>query len=107
PNPATYIHNPHTWTDPLGLSPCEINWSAKSTKTFGHTFKTHGKGHTLEQMADRARGKGKPQGQWLDDKTAAELMRREHRPGLTKAEEAYVVEIPKGLGRVVFEDGTW
>ncbi|MEC4014877.1 putative T7SS-secreted protein [Streptomyces sp. H27-D2] len=21
-NPATYIHNPHTWTDPLGLGPC-------------------------------------------------------------------------------------
>nr|WP_079082974.1 polymorphic toxin type 30 domain-containing protein [Streptomyces antibioticus] len=21
PNPATYVHNPHTWTDPLGLSP--------------------------------------------------------------------------------------
>ncbi|MFD8870036.1 putative T7SS-secreted protein [Streptomyces sp. NPDC059590] len=22
PNPATYIHNPHTWTDPFGLAPC-------------------------------------------------------------------------------------
>ncbi|MFE3021157.1 putative T7SS-secreted protein [Streptomyces sp. NPDC059256] len=22
PNPTTYPHNPHTWTDPLGLSPC-------------------------------------------------------------------------------------
>ncbi|MGW2344539.1 putative T7SS-secreted protein [Streptomyces sp. NPDC001661] len=22
PNPATYIHNPHTWADPLGLSGC-------------------------------------------------------------------------------------
>ncbi|WP_328438784.1 DUF6531 domain-containing protein [Streptomyces sp. NBC_00444] len=22
PNPTTYVHNPHTWTDPLGLSPC-------------------------------------------------------------------------------------
>ncbi|MFJ5230138.1 polymorphic toxin type 30 domain-containing protein [Kitasatospora sp. NPDC088391] len=21
PNPETYVHNPHTWTDPLGLSP--------------------------------------------------------------------------------------
>ncbi|MCT7351318.1 polymorphic toxin type 30 domain-containing protein [Streptomyces sp. 15-116A] len=21
PNPSTYVHNPHTWTDPLGLSP--------------------------------------------------------------------------------------
>ncbi|MDX3228040.1 putative T7SS-secreted protein [Streptomyces sp. ME19-01-6] len=23
PNPATYVHNPHTWSDPLGLTPCE------------------------------------------------------------------------------------
>ncbi|GAA2449696.1 putative T7SS-secreted protein [Streptomyces macrosporus] len=23
PNPATYVHNPHTWTDPLGLAPEE------------------------------------------------------------------------------------
>lgn len=22
PNPATYVHNPHTWADPLGLAPC-------------------------------------------------------------------------------------
>ncbi|MET9536049.1 putative T7SS-secreted protein [Streptomyces sp. NPDC006553] len=22
PNPAMYIHNPHTWSDPLGLGPC-------------------------------------------------------------------------------------
>ncbi|MFD9570764.1 polymorphic toxin type 28 domain-containing protein [Streptomyces sp. NPDC059982] len=22
PNPTTYVHNPHTWADPLGLSPC-------------------------------------------------------------------------------------
>ncbi|MFH7599669.1 putative T7SS-secreted protein [Streptomyces racemochromogenes] len=22
PNPATYIHNPHTWSDPLGLTAC-------------------------------------------------------------------------------------
>ncbi|MGX1506685.1 UNVERIFIED_CONTAM: RHS repeat-associated protein [Streptomyces graminofaciens] len=22
PNPATYVHNPHRWSDPLGLSPC-------------------------------------------------------------------------------------
>ncbi|MEU4926804.1 DUF6531 domain-containing protein [Streptomyces yokosukanensis] len=22
PNPVTYVHNPHTWIDPLGLTPC-------------------------------------------------------------------------------------
>ncbi|MBP5937935.1 RHS repeat-associated core domain-containing protein [Streptomyces acidiscabies] len=23
PNPALYVHNPHTWADPLGLTPCD------------------------------------------------------------------------------------
>ncbi|APE22633.1 MULTISPECIES: putative T7SS-secreted protein [Streptomyces] len=23
PNPASYVHNPHTWGDPLGLTPCD------------------------------------------------------------------------------------
>ncbi|UUA06633.1 DUF6531 domain-containing protein [Streptomyces sp. CRCS-T-1] len=23
PNPVTYVHNPHTWADPLGLTPCK------------------------------------------------------------------------------------
>ncbi|MGA4879272.1 putative T7SS-secreted protein [Streptomyces lydicamycinicus] len=23
-NPITYVHNPHAWTDPLGLGPCEV-----------------------------------------------------------------------------------
>ncbi|MFD9938299.1 DUF6531 domain-containing protein [Streptomyces massasporeus] len=23
PNPDTYVHNPHTWADPLGLTPCK------------------------------------------------------------------------------------
>ncbi|WP_276528321.1 putative T7SS-secreted protein [Streptomyces noursei] len=25
PNPAAYVHNPHTWTDALGLSACQLN----------------------------------------------------------------------------------
>ncbi|MEV6583198.1 putative T7SS-secreted protein [Streptomyces sp. NPDC051582] len=27
PNPTTYVHNPHTWSDPLGLKPCKIRVS--------------------------------------------------------------------------------
>ncbi|WP_020141227.1 putative T7SS-secreted protein [Streptomyces sp. 351MFTsu5.1] len=23
PNPVTYVHNPHSWSDPLGLTPCQ------------------------------------------------------------------------------------
>nr|WSX77836.1 DUF6531 domain-containing protein [Streptomyces sp. NBC_00899] len=32
PNPATYVHNPHTWTDPLGLSPYPTTPPAKVTE---------------------------------------------------------------------------
>jgi RHS repeat-associated protein len=28
PNPATYVHNPTTWIDPIGLAPCRIRVSA-------------------------------------------------------------------------------
>ncbi|NEA99760.1 putative T7SS-secreted protein [Streptomyces sp. SID13726] len=27
PNPGTYVHNPHTWTDPLGLAPCNLDFA--------------------------------------------------------------------------------
>ncbi|MEU7021308.1 putative T7SS-secreted protein [Streptomyces sp. NPDC046203] len=29
PNPATYVHNPHTWSDPLGLMACPIGGPEK------------------------------------------------------------------------------
>ncbi|MCX4588093.1 putative T7SS-secreted protein [Streptomyces sp. NBC_01481] len=33
PNPAAYVHNPHTWFDPLGLSPCrELGLSDSAQK---------------------------------------------------------------------------
>ncbi|WP_245245330.1 RHS repeat-associated core domain-containing protein, partial [Streptomyces palmae] len=28
PNPAAYVHNPHTWTDPLGLAGCRATKAA-------------------------------------------------------------------------------
>ncbi|WP_314174313.1 putative T7SS-secreted protein [Streptomyces winkii] len=28
PNPATYVHNPHTWADPLGLAGCKVDSKA-------------------------------------------------------------------------------
>ncbi|MEU5456722.1 putative T7SS-secreted protein [Streptomyces globisporus] len=35
PNPATYVHNPHTWGDPLGLAPDAGCPDAPSHKTAG------------------------------------------------------------------------
>ncbi|MFE1908930.1 colicin D domain-containing protein, partial [Streptomyces gardneri] len=48
-NPATYIHNPHTWSDPLGLSPCPKDakgaWEEKadfsSQKVMSKKFHAH------------------------------------------------------------------
>ncbi|MER6393168.1 putative T7SS-secreted protein [Streptomyces sp. NPDC001523] len=36
PNPATYVHNPHTWSDPLGLAPCPPRVSGGGWDLRGH-----------------------------------------------------------------------
>ncbi|WP_370413706.1 putative T7SS-secreted protein [Streptomyces fradiae] len=49
PNPATYVHNPHTWSDPLGLGPCPTDakgaWENKadfsSQKVMSKKFDAH------------------------------------------------------------------
>ncbi|MFF6979569.1 polymorphic toxin-type HINT domain-containing protein [Streptomyces sp. NPDC008343] len=82
-----------------GGTPC-VNWSAKSVKTFGHTFSDHGK--SVAQLADRARKKGEPQGRWTDNGKAAEFLKS----AWVEGAGARSVRIPEGLGQVVFEDGT-
>ncbi|WP_107097266.1 DUF6531 domain-containing protein, partial [Streptomyces sp. NBRC 110028] len=52
-NPSTYIHNPHTWTDPLGLAPKCLNELGKEGKDANENFipgSAEGK-----QLADRLR----------------------------------------------------
>jgi RHS repeat-associated protein len=105
PNPHTYTRNPVTLIDPLGLTPYpagEINWSPKSTKTFGHTFTRHGQ-KQFKKLKGRAASTGQAQGHWLDDEGAAALMKNEYRP---EATEPYEVAIPPGLGQVINPDGT-
>ncbi|NKI40675.1 RHS repeat protein [Streptomyces sp. LD120] len=34
PNPAVYVRNPHTWTDPFGLSPCPEHLFRGTTRGF-------------------------------------------------------------------------
>ncbi|MER5774813.1 polymorphic toxin type 30 domain-containing protein [Streptomyces sp. NPDC002039] len=36
PHPATYVHNPHTWSDPLGLAPCPPRVSGGGWDLRGH-----------------------------------------------------------------------
>ncbi|MEU9191273.1 RHS repeat-associated core domain-containing protein, partial [Streptomyces sp. NPDC048484] len=47
PNPATYVANPHSWTDPFGLAPCPRGaWADKadfsSQKVMSKKFHAHG-----------------------------------------------------------------
>ncbi|MFI8236317.1 RHS repeat-associated core domain-containing protein, partial [Streptomyces sp. NPDC085866] len=38
PNPVTYIHNPHVWTDPLGLAPRCLNDTGQEGKDVNENF---------------------------------------------------------------------
>ncbi|MFF3389895.1 hypothetical protein ACFYW1_02905 [Streptomyces sp. NPDC002669] len=80
-----------------------VNWSSRSVKTFGHTFKTHGAGaKNTKALTDRARSTGNQQGQWLDNEAAAQFLRSVHVPGSGPR----TVRIPDGLGQVIMPDGT-
>jgi RHS repeat-associated protein len=107
-----YVHDPLAWADPLGLArtrgcgtdaPDGLLAGWKSRKRFGHAFLRHGQGAKISRsLMDRARGKGTPQGQWLDNETAAALLEF-HRPGI---EGPVCIEIPAGLGQVIMPNGT-
>ncbi|MFF9570471.1 hypothetical protein [Streptomyces sp. NPDC014685] len=87
---------------PVGDENC-VNWSSRSVKTFGHTFKTHGAGaKNTKALTDRARSTGNQQGQWLDNEAAAQFLRSVHVPGSGPR----TVRIPEGLGQVIMPDGT-
>ncbi|MFE7618030.1 hypothetical protein [Streptomyces sp. NPDC057496] len=87
---------------PVGDENC-VNWSSRSVKTFGHTFKTHGAGaKNTKALTDRARSTGNQQGQWLDNEAAAQFLRSVHVPGSGPR----TVRIPDGLGQVIMPDGT-
>lgn len=80
-----------------------VNWSWKSTKTFGHTFKTHGSGaENFKRLLDRSRTRGQSpqQGQWLDNEKAAEFLQS------LRVNGPSTVRIPSGLGQVIHSDGT-
>ncbi|GAA3733791.1 putative T7SS-secreted protein [Streptomyces tremellae] len=38
PNPATYVHNPHTWSDPLGLAPRCLNETGEDGRDTNENF---------------------------------------------------------------------
>lgn len=103
------VANLHTYYVLAGATPVLVhntgcvNWSPKSTKTFGHTFNTHGAGvKNTQSLIDRARSTGNMQGQWLDNDAAAEFLQGVHVEGAGPRS----VQIPEGLGQVIMPDGT-
>jgi RHS repeat-associated protein len=75
----------------------------RSVKIFQHTFKKHGQGAKVTgSLADTARSTGKPQGQWLDNQAAADLL-QSHRAELVGPAS---IRIPDGLGQVIMPDGS-
>jgi len=77
------------------------NW--KSVRTFQHTFTKHGEGAKVTRsLTDTARSTGKPQGQWLDNDAAAQLL-QSHRGALDGPAS---IRIPTGRGQVIMPDGT-
>jgi len=79
-----------------------INWNWKSSKTFGHSFLTHGE-KNFKSLVDRARGTGKPQGLWKNNEDAANLIKNNYD---TLQVGKNTVDIPRGLGQVIKPDGT-
>ncbi len=82
-----------------------INWSWKSVKTFRHTFSTHGAGvKNFRALVGRANSlkASSIQGQWLNNEKAAAFLKSIH----GKVRSGDIIEIPKGLGQVVFSNGT-
>ncbi|MFE9304838.1 putative T7SS-secreted protein [Streptomyces sp. NPDC006856] len=66
PNPAAYVHNPHTWSDPLGLSPYENNGG------LGQLVKVHKPDPAADALAERLGGESRvkfendPKGREID-----------------------------------------
>ncbi|MCG8425714.1 MAG: Hint domain-containing protein, partial [Proteobacteria bacterium] len=80
-----------------------MSWSWKSTKTFGHTFKTHGAGaKNFRRLLDRARTQGQSsmQGQWLNNEKAAAFLKG------VRVDGPASVRLPGGLGQVIRADGS-
>jgi hypothetical protein len=94
-----------------------VNWSSKSTPTFGHSFSRHGAGKKMtDKLIGRAATEGKQQGQWVDDDVAADLLRKAHDDGVwsevphppKKAQtqqDAVTIDIPEGTGQVILPGG--
>jgi RHS repeat-associated protein len=88
----------------LTLASFGLNWSWKSSKTFGHLFSRHGQKVAMQSLIDRAKTlSGKEVGQWIDNTKTAEYVESIYG---TLQDGENIINIPTGLGRVIKADGT-
>lgn len=84
---------------PQGMEAQGSRWT--STTKYGHAFSRHGQGNAnTRSLTDRARSENTPQGQWLNNDAAEALLTKLDVKAVT------VVELPAGLGHVIFPDGS-
>ena len=78
-----------------------INWSWKSTPTWGHTFLEHGSGPKMfRALVGKAGQHHDAVGQWLDNEAAAAFLKDFHGTG------NQIIDMPEGLGQVILPDGS-
>lgn len=76
--------------------------NTRSRPTFGRGFSEHGAGaKNAKSLTDRARSTGNPQGQWLDNDKALEVLKTHHDPNGGVCD----VELPPGMGKFIMPDG--
>ena len=82
---------------------CPLGSAGMAGKEVGHTFDRHGQYADVYQLSREAAAIGKPQGQWIDDAAAEDLI-ASHLDELSQG--PITVEIPPGLGRAIQPDGS-
>jgi hypothetical protein len=84
---------------PLSRVAAIAHW--KKTTVWGHTFRYHGQGEQMtRRLTDTARSTGVPQGQWLNNDAAAEVL------SSVRFEGNATVRVPEGLAQVIMPDGS-
>ncbi|MFF4716763.1 HNH/endonuclease VII fold putative polymorphic toxin, partial [Streptomyces eurythermus] len=98
PNPDTYVDNPHTWTDPLGLAPkeCDEDPTHKRSSSRNAAFREAKRdlGIPMSQQPEQIRIVP------MTDRTGQQVMDASHNPVMTRE---YVYKRSDG-NRVIIQD---
>lgn len=97
PDPVAYVHNPHTWSDALGLSPCENDGG------LGQLVKVHKPDPAADALTERLGGESRlkfendPKGREID--AVSDEYVAQSKPGGMQMGSA-----PRNRAKATFED---